>query len=128
MSAIQLEHVNITVSDPARSADMLHKLFGWKTRWHGTAMNGDGITYHVGTDDTYIALYSGKIANGPTEVNYDTIGGLNHVAVLVDDIEAVEKRIIDAGYIPKSHADYEPGKRFYFFDHDNIEFEVVCYS
>ncbi len=27
-----------------------------------------------------------------------------------------------------SHADYEPGRRFYFHDEDGIEFEVVSYA
>ena len=30
-----------------------------------------------------------------------------------------------AGFEPHSHADYEPGRRFYFRDHDSIEWEVV---
>ena len=29
---------------------------------------------------------------------------------------------------PFNHDDYEPGRRFYFFDWDGIEFEVVSYQ
>ena len=32
MSEAVLEHVNITVSDPARTAALMEKLFGWKVR------------------------------------------------------------------------------------------------
>ncbi|MGI9350787.1 MAG: VOC family protein [Rhizobiaceae bacterium] len=128
MSKAVVEHVNMTVSDPKKTADMLCRIFNWKIRWHGTAMNGEGVTYHVGSENSYIAVYSGKTKNMPTDVNYDTLGGLNHIGVVVDDIEATEKNVIEAGFTPGSHADYEPGKRFYFHDHDNIEFEVVSYS
>lgn len=42
-----LEHVNLTVSDPAATAAWLSELFGWRTRWQGPAING-GETAHVG--------------------------------------------------------------------------------
>ena len=41
-----LEHVNISVSDPHRTAAMLEKLTGWTRRWEGPAMNG-GRTIHL---------------------------------------------------------------------------------
>jgi hypothetical protein len=41
---------------------------------------------------------------------------------------AAEARVIAAGLRPFSHADYEPGRRFYFLDPDGIEYEVVSYS
>ena len=47
---------------------------------------------------------------------------------MVDDLDAVEAKVVQAGYEPYSHADYEPGRRFYFNDADGVEFEVVAYS
>ena len=35
--------------------------------------------------------------------------------------------VVAAGLTPFSHADYEPGRRFYFLDPDGIEYEVVSY-
>jgi glyoxylase I family protein len=32
------------------------------------------------------------------------------------------------GLEPFGHADYQPGRRFYFLDADGIEFEVVSYG
>ena len=55
-------------------------------------------------------------------------GSLNHIGVVVDDLNAVEARVVKAGYTPRSHADYEPGKRFYFDADDGIEVEVVSYN
>ena len=40
-----IEHVNITVRDPERSAKLMHDLFGWTIRWQGPSLNG-GHTIH----------------------------------------------------------------------------------
>ena len=122
-----LEHVNITVSDPKRTAEMLCKLFDWKVRWSGDAING-GTTYHVGEENSYLAIYAGNSTNAPKDNNYETVGGLNHIGVVVTDLETTEDRVKKAGFAPRSHADYEPGKRFYFAGQDGIEFEVVSYG
>jgi catechol 2,3-dioxygenase-like lactoylglutathione lyase family enzyme len=53
---------------------------------------------------------------------------LNHVGVVVEDLDATEAKVRAAGFAPHSHADYEPGRRFYFHDRDGIEFEVVSYA
>ena len=38
MTSGRLEHTNITVTDPDKSAAMLSELFGWHIRWQGAAM------------------------------------------------------------------------------------------
>jgi len=121
-----LEHVNITVSDRDRTVKMLCDLFNWEVRWQGCSALG-GYTAHVGTQNSYLAVYMhadhadypGK-ANKAKEV-------LNHIGVVVDDLDAIEQKVIALGFEPFSHGDYEPGRRFYFFDYDNIEYEVVSY-
>jgi catechol 2,3-dioxygenase-like lactoylglutathione lyase family enzyme len=123
MSSPRIEHVNVTVADPVRTSDLMAALFGWHVRWSGPAQNG-GHTIHVGSDDHYVALYSG----GQTTADTFAKGKpLNHIGVEVDDLDAAEARVIAAGLRPFSHADYEPGRRFYFLDPDGIEYEVVCY-
>ncbi len=125
-----LEHANITVPDPQKTAAMLTDLFGWKTRWEGSATNG-GFTVHVGTDTSYLALYTGPggAANQvPAEDSYSRVAGLNHVGVVVDDLDVMEARVKARGFETHSHADYEPGRRFYFNDADGIEFEVISYD
>ncbi len=127
MTNAALEHANITVSDPEKTAKRLCDLFGWHIRWQGEAIHG-GMTVHVGSDNSYLALYTpGKRTSMPAS-SYITTGGLNHVGIVVDDLDKIKKRVADAGYEPHSHADYEPGRRFYFHDDDDIEFEVVCYE
>lgn len=122
-----LEHVNITVSNPKATAAWLDAVFGWHIRWHGDAING-GRTYHVGSDANYVALYTPAKTTAPHALSYDINGGLNHVGVSVDDLAATEAKVKQAGFTPFNHADYEPGRRFYFRDTDNVEWEVVSYS
>ena len=127
MATATLEHVNFTVTDPDKTAQRLCDLFGWKVRWSGRSIH-DGFTVHVGTDNAYLAIYSHGKPDAPEEESYFTRGGLNHIGITVDDLEAVEAKVKAMGYEPYNHADYEPGRRFYFDDEDGIEFEVVSYA
>ncbi|UWR24088.1 VOC family protein [Sulfitobacter sp. S190] len=123
----RLEHANITVSDPQATAGWMKQIFGWDVRWQGDAMMG-GHTIHVGTDAQYIALYSpGDTAKRGT-ADYSQVAALNHLAVVVDDLDATEEAVKSLGFKTGNHADYEPGRRFYFHDADRIEFEVVQYD
>ena len=109
-----------------RTAAVLCELFGWHVRWEGESLMG-GRTVHVGRDNSYLALYTPDNTKSRNGSSYSRLGGLNHIGVVVDDLDATEQRILAAGYKTHNHDDYEPGRRFYFNDHDNIEFEVVHY-
>ena len=123
--SLRLEHVNVTVTDPERTAKLLKELFGWTVRWRGPARDG-GRSVHVGAGDHYVALYTGdKLAYGPED--FAKGRPLNHIGIEVEDLDAVEARTVAAGLTPFNHADYEPGRRFYFLDPDGIEYEVVSY-
>lgn len=127
----RLEHVNITVSDPKKTAAMLVDLFGWRIRWEGPTAQGAGYTLHVGTDESYVAVYTGPDPANTVPKEHDAYqmrGGMNHLGVVVDDLDAVEAKVKAHGFTPHSHADYEPGRRFYFHDRDGIEIEVVSYA
>ena len=123
MAAARLEHANITVSDPDRSAQLFEKLCGWHERWRGPSLLG-GWTIHVGSEDAYLAIYTNEGRGGP----YAKGAPLNHIGIEVDDLAAAETVIADHGLKAFNHGDYEPGRRFYFFDWDGIEFEVVSYA
>ena len=56
------------------------------------------------------------------------VGQMNHIGVLVNNLEETEEKVKSAGFTPVSHADYEPGRRFYFYDDAGVEFEVISYS
>jgi len=125
MSEPRIEHVNVTVSDPERAAKLMETLFGWHVRWQGAARNG-GRTVHVGSEHHSLALYPG---HGVAYSADDFAKGrpLNHIGVEVDDLAAVEAKVVAAGLRPFGHDDYDPGRRFYFLDPDGIEYEVVSY-
>jgi catechol 2,3-dioxygenase-like lactoylglutathione lyase family enzyme len=117
--------VNLTVSQPERLSRLFQDLFGWRVRWEGPARNG-GHVIHVGDEENYLAVYNqpGKDEGR----NWQKGVPLNHVGIQVEDLDAVEQRVIAAGLEPFSHDDYEPGRRFYFMDWDGIEFEIVSYA
>ena len=121
-----IEHVNVTVSDPARSAKMLIELFDWHIRWNGKAQMG-GDTIHVGNERHYIAVYA-QVPDADNVLHHQKGVPLNHIGIVVDDLGEIERRVIALGLTPFSHGDYEPGRRFYFFDPDGIEYEIVSYS
>ena len=123
----RLEHLNITVSDPTATAAWISRIFGWTIRWEGPGMT-TGYTIHIGETDSYVALFAFEGEQGAAPESYRTRGGLNHWAVVVDDLDATEARVKAEGFTPINHASYEPGRRFYFHDHDGIEVEVVEYD
>ncbi|MEM1196291.1 MAG: VOC family protein [Pseudomonadota bacterium] len=122
----QIEHANLTVTQPERSAALFKTLLGWEERWRGKSQMG-GDTIHVGQPGlggSYMALYTDTDAEG----GYSKGEPLNHVGLLVDDLSAAQRVVVEAGLTPFGHGDYDPGERFYFFDWDGIEFEVVSYE
>lgn len=130
MAIGQLEHANLTVSDPERSSELLKQLLGWQERWRGPSQLG-GETIHVGEAEngrSYIALYTNDDVRSQSDLRYSKGQPLNHIGLMVDNLDAAERVVLAAGLTPFSHGDYEPGRRFYFFDWDGIEFEIVSYA
>ena len=127
MTTAQLEHANYTVTDPQKTAAWMCDLFGWKVRWSGEAKNG-GFTVHVGSAAQYLALYAPPTPQPSEGDGYSRIKSLNHIGLVVDDLDAMERAVSAMGFEPTNHGDYEPGRRFYFEDRDGIEYEVVQYS
>jgi glyoxylase I family protein len=123
---MNLEHANVTVSDPRTSAERLARIFDWHIRWEGESQLG-GRTVHVGTDTTYLALWTPPGDPDPAPSGAP-LGGLQHLGILVDDLETAVGRVEAEGLEPFNFMDYEPGRRFYFLDPDGIEFEVASYA
>ncbi|MGF7148491.1 putative enzyme related to lactoylglutathione lyase [Sphingomonas zeicaulis] len=122
MAHPRIEHINITVADPGRTAGMMQALFDWQVRWQGTNISG-GRTVHVGGAGSYVALSEARTARDASPKGRP----LNHIGIEVDDLDDAERRVIAAGLGPFNHGDYAPGRRFYFLDPDGIEYEVVSY-
>jgi len=125
----QLEHANLTVPDPDATAAWMADIFGWHVRWAGhTEERARAI--HVGSASHYLALFAapGAASGDPHAQRYRTPGGVNHLGLVVGDLDATEARVRAAGFEPHHHADYEPGRRFYFFDDHGTEYEIVSYA
>ncbi|MBX7540953.1 VOC family protein [Qipengyuania sphaerica] len=124
MALGNIEHVNITVTDPERSLKLFEDLLGWKERWRGPSKLG-GKTIHVGDQGNYLAIYTNDTAKGDFAKGIP----LNHVGLQVADLDAAEEVVARHGLRPFNHGAYEPGPAsFYFLDWDGIEFEVVSYE
>jgi len=122
-----LEHANITVSNPDAMADILCDIFAWKVRWSGDALD-NGYTVHVDGERSYLAIYTNDETHISTNNDFKTINNLNHIGIVVDDLNLVELNVWDAGYTSHSHRHYQPGSGFYFHTLDDLEIEVVSYN
>ena len=124
MPTARLEHVNISVTDADRTADLVAKLTGWHRRWEGPSLD-NGRSIHLGDDHAYVAIHTSPKVQG----GFVKSVPMNHIGIAVNDLDAAEATVFDAGLIPFNHSDYNPGPRsFYFFDWDGIEWEIVCYE
>ena len=122
---MRLEHVNMTVADLDRSVGFYRDLFGFEVRWEGTVNDGRNRAVHVGPESGYLALFE---ADGPgrAPIDYRAVGH-NHFGFVVDDLDAMTARLEEMGVGRHLEADYEPGRRAYFFDPDGYEVELVEY-
>ena len=124
---IRLEHVNVTSPNPQKTSNWMQKVFGWTILWEGETQNG-GYSIHVGNPDYYIAIYKPGVKISPYQRSYSLAGHVNHIGIVVDDLNEIETRVKSAGFHPHMHAVYEPGRRFYFYDDTGLEIEVVSYN
>lgn len=124
MPTARLEHVNISVTDADRTADLVAKLTGWHRRWEGPSLD-NGRSIHLGDDHAYVAIHTSARVKG----GFAKSVPMNHIGIVVDDLDAAETIVANAGLAPFNHGQYAPGPRsFYFFDWDGIEWEIVSYS
>jgi catechol 2,3-dioxygenase-like lactoylglutathione lyase family enzyme len=116
--------VNLTVSDLDQSIAFYSDLLDFHVRWKGP-IDGDRLGAHVGDDSCYLALFQ---ATEPGAVDHNYLApGANHFGFVVDDLADARARLDRLGASVHLEADYEPGRRIYFFDPDGYEVELVQY-
>ena len=130
-----IEHANITVSDLDRAIRFFAVAlpdFEVRKRW----VIEDKEWAHVGTESHYIAINSptdkNRFAAAETKDPGDRMsGGFNHVGFVVEDVEAVHNRILEAGFergYNNGNIIEHPSRRsVYMLDGDGNEFEFMQY-
>lgn len=124
----RLEHANLHVQDLDAMIRFVQTAFPeFKVRGHGTSWTGSRWV-HLGTDESYLALYQANQAPPEPWVPYDGKPGLNHLGFEVEDAEAVRARLAAGGYrestVPNAHPHR---RRVYFYDPDGNDWEFVQY-
>jgi catechol 2,3-dioxygenase-like lactoylglutathione lyase family enzyme len=124
---MRLEHANITVVNIEKSLSFYHELFGFNTRWEGTATGEQGPirAVHIGDEHTYLSLFEAE-KSGRSPADY-SVPGVNHIGFEVQELDNYRQRLEQLGVEIHLEQDYEPGKRIYFYDPDGVEIELVEY-
>jgi len=125
MSA-RLEHANITVGDLDAAIDfLLTAIPDFRIRGRGT--DPEGVRWvHVGSETSYIALNEADPETD--EATAAPSRGVNHLGFVVDDAEAVKRRLTAKGYREGYICEPHPHrKRIYLHDRDDNEWEFVEY-
>jgi len=122
-----LEHLNMTSTDVDKTVRFLLTAMP-ELRVRG---GGGGVKasrwIHVGTDESYLCIEDrGAVEKGPHKPYVHP--GMNHMGFVVGDGFAVAERLRTAGYREGStYLDHPHRHRYYFFDHDDNEYEFVQY-
>ena len=105
----------------------MQKVFDWSIRCQGETQY-NGYSSHIGDTDSYIAISKPGLKIAPYQRSYAMSGYVNHVEIVVQDLDEIEQRVRSVGFEPHMHANYEPGRRFYFYDDTGLAIEVVSYN
>lgn len=125
--ALRLEHANVSVRDINGMIRFLQTAFPeFRVRGEGTSRDGTRWV-HIGTNETYIALSESRVEPGSFRP-YSGVPGVNHLAYVVDDVEALRQRLSAAGYKDSTPPNAHPHrKRQYFYDAEGNDWEFVQY-
>lgn len=128
-----VEHANISVSNLDRAVNFFSTAlpdFTIRKRW----TIDDDEWAHVGTDSSYVALVMPlhSAAPRPDGIRKGMSGfGFNHVGFVVEDVDATQQRLLDAGfkggYNGGEIIEHPSRKSVYFLDTDGNEFEFMQY-
>ena len=124
---IKLEHANLSVIDiDATTRFITTALPEFSVRGEGVDSAGRPWR-HVGNQHFYVALQA--VPHHPGRAPYSDSAGMNHLGWEVEDVAALEARMLEAGFEPNMHADaaHAARRRIYFYDPDGNDWEFVQY-
>ena len=127
----KIEHANITVPDIDAAIKFLKVIApDFSVRKDSTDPRGYRWA-HIGNDEYYFALEAPHQANADSRRQLQTYQnyGINHIALVVPNIEEIEEKLIIEGYRKGIATPVEKfRKRAYYFDDAGFEWELVEYS
>ncbi len=119
-------HSMIRVLDEARSVEFYRTAFGLEV---ADRLDFENFTLvYLANAETEFELE--LTVNKGTSETYDLGNGYGHLAVSVDDVDALHAKLTKAGYAPRKLVDFAPDgdviARFFFIqDPDGYEIEVL---
>ena len=129
MNPSRLEHLNVTLTDLDRATRALQAIVPeWTVRGAGTWEDDDGRTHpwrHVGDDFQYLSLYQ-----TPAGRTLRAAGAFNHMALVVDDLDAALERLRAIG-IPLDHIGGSTEHRrsaYVVIEPERLQIELVAYD
>ena len=124
---VRLEHANLAVRDIDGMIRFLQTAFPVFRIRHDEILDGKRWV-HVGDDATYIALNMSTHEPARRWQPYAGLPGINHLGYEVDDVDALRKRMADAGYTDSTYPNDHPHRRrAYFYDPEGNDWEFVQY-
>ena len=87
---IGIEHIAIYAKDTKKLSDWYKEIFDGEVVYD----NGKGTNFIAFSDKSMIEFCSSESVNIPTEL---TVPGIRHIAISVDDFEALVLRVKDTG-------------------------------
>ena len=125
---VLLEHANIQVKDVDVIIDFLSAAFPSFYIRHDSGRDDVERWVHFGDEHTYLAINKATKPATGTWQPYCGSPGLNHLGFVVEDVQALRQRMLDAGYEETTVANDHPArKRIYFNDPEGNDWEFVQY-
>ena len=120
-----VEHANITVINIDDAVQFIQTAIPeFKVRHRGETQYR---WCHIGTDNSYIALQE-MVAREQTDRAPYLDVGINHIGLVVDDVDQVKQRLLSDGYQQNDIGEENPyRKRVYFYDRSGVEWEFIQY-
>ncbi|WP_420588348.1 VOC family protein [Bacterioplanoides sp.] len=130
---IRLEHANLVVQQIQPTLNFLKVAFPhWHVRgegdmtWKRGALEVERHWLHFGNDDYYLTLNSN--ADAPMRDLNGNQAGLAHLGFVVDDLDALEQRLAEAGFVPAIVGQPHPyRKTLYYNEPGGAQFEFMQY-
>ena len=125
----KIEHINITVPNIDAAVSFLKIIApDFKIMKDEKPLN-DKRWMHIGNTKYYFALQEAHIGATPKKQNQTYINyGFNHIGLVVNNIDEIEKKLIKAGYNKGINTPIEKfRKRIYYYDTAGFEWELVEY-